>query len=63
MGESEPDTLPIMTEKFSRLSGSQIRKYLAQCGVQAKNVMQPISSLSGGEQSKVKICMLMLTKG
>ncbi len=54
--------LQIMTEKFSRLSGSQIRKYLAQCGVQAKNVMQPISSLSGGEQSKVKICMLMLTK-
>jgi len=54
--------LQIMTEKFSRLSGSQIRKYLAQCGVQAKNVMQPISSLSGGEQSKVKICILMLTK-
>jgi len=54
--------LQIITEKFSRLSGSQIRKHLSQCGVQAKSVMQPISSLSGGEQSKVKICMLMLTK-
>jgi len=52
----------IIAEKFSRLSESQIRKHLAQCGIQAKNVMQPVSSLSGGEQSKVKICMLMLTK-
>ena len=54
--------IQIITEKFSRLSASQIRKHLAQCGIQAKSVMQPISSLSGGEQSKVKICMLMLTK-
>jgi len=54
--------LQIITEKFSRLSASQVRKHLSQCGVQAKSVMQPISSLSGGEQSKVKICMLMLTK-
>jgi len=54
--------LQIITEKFGRLTGSQIRKHLSQCGVQAKSVMQPISSLSGGDQSKVKICMLMLTK-
>ncbi len=54
--------LQIMTDKYQKLSTSQIRKYLSQCGVQAKNVMQPISSLSGGEQAKVKICMLMLTK-
>lgn len=53
--------LQIMSAKFSRLSAGQIRKHLAQCGIQAKSVMQPISSLSGGEQSKVKICILMLT--
>jgi len=54
--------LQILTEKFPRLTANQIRKHLSQCGIQAKSVMQSISSLSGGEQSKVKICMLMLTK-
>ncbi len=52
----------IIAERYSQLSASQIRKHLAQCGIQAKSVIQPISSLSGGEQSRVKLCILMLTK-
>jgi ATPase subunit of ABC transporter with duplicated ATPase domains len=35
---------------------------LAQCAVKGKIAMQPISTLSGGEQVKVKLCILMLTK-
>lgn len=38
-----------------------IRRYLAQCGVKDSHVVQAIGSLSGGEQSKVKLCSLMLT--
>lgn len=52
----------IIADRFSQLPASQIRKHLAQCGIQSKSVMQPISSLSGGEQSRVKLCILMLTK-
>ena len=54
--------IKILSEKFKNLSERQIRKYLAQCGVLAKNALQPISTLSGGEQSKVKLAILMLTK-
>ncbi len=56
------NALKIVSAAFPDLSDRDIRKYLAQCGVKAKNVMQPISTLSGGEQSKVKICMLMMKK-
>ncbi|MDR0340980.1 MAG: ATP-binding cassette domain-containing protein [Mycoplasmataceae bacterium] len=35
---------------------------LALCGVKGKMCTQPISSLSGGEQCKVKLCILMLEK-
>jgi ATPase subunit of ABC transporter with duplicated ATPase domains len=40
----------------------QVRSALAQCGVKGKIAMQPIGTLSGGEQVKVKICLLMLQK-
>ncbi|MEG2781960.1 MAG: ABC-F family ATP-binding cassette domain-containing protein [Oscillospiraceae bacterium] len=50
----------IVSDKYPKLSVSQVRKSLAQCGIKAKNAMQAISTLSGGEQSKVKLCILML---
>lgn len=37
-----------------------IRKNLARCGISGKHAMQPIESLSGGEQAKVKMCLLTL---
>ena len=52
----------IVTEKFLNLSQKQVRQHLSQCGIKAKNAMQPVSTLSGGEQAKVKLCILMLTK-
>lgn len=51
----------IVSDKFPKMLVNQVRKHLAQCGIKAKNAMQPISTLSGGEQSKVKLCILMLT--
>ncbi len=50
--------LEIISEKFPQWPQREVRKSLAQCGVMAKNVLQKISTLSGGEQSKVKLCIL-----
>lgn len=52
----------LISDKFPKYSQSEIRKFLAQCGLKSKHVLRPISSLSGGEQAKVKICILMLTE-
>jgi ATPase subunit of ABC transporter with duplicated ATPase domains len=37
------------------------RKQLAQFAVKGKVAMQPISTLSGGEQVKVRLCILKNT--
>ena len=38
----------------------EVRKALALCGISSKHAMQPVGTLSGGEQAKVKMCMLTL---
>ena len=60
----DPSLTPIqiVADAYPRLTQSQLRRYLAQCGLKAKSMLQPVSSLSGGEQAKVKICLLMLIK-
>lgn len=50
----------IVSDKYPKLSEKQMRRYLAQCGIPAKNASQAIETLSGGEQAKVKLCLLML---
>ena len=59
-----PDQTPlqIVSDQYSKLSEKQIRKHLSHCGLKATHAMQPVSTLSGGEQAKVKICILMLTQ-
>lgn len=49
----------IVSEKFPELSQKEIRKKLALCGILSKHAMQKISTLSGGEQAKVKLCLIM----
>lgn len=44
---------PDMTQK-------QIRQSLARCGLTEEHILQPLCSLSGGEQTKVRLCELML---
>ncbi|MCU6340208.1 ATP-binding cassette domain-containing protein, partial [Enterobacter quasiroggenkampii] len=39
----------------------QIRELLAMTGLTEEHIRQPLSSLSGGEQAKVRLCELMLT--
>ncbi len=37
-----------------------VRRSLARCGISSKHAMQPVGTLSGGEQAKVKMCLLTL---
>ncbi|GMB10500.1 MAG: ATP-binding cassette domain-containing protein [Candidatus Improbicoccus devescovinae] len=53
--------IEIVAQYFPRMATQEIRKQLAQCSIMAKHVSQPIENLSGGEQSKVKICILANT--
>ncbi len=53
--------LDIIREKFPKLSQKEARGCLARCAVREKEVLEPIKTLSGGEQAKVKLCKLMLT--
>lgn len=50
--------LQIMAEAYPTLPSKEARRQLARCGVLADHVMQPITTLSGGEQAKVKMCLL-----
>ncbi|MEG0495594.1 MAG: ABC-F family ATP-binding cassette domain-containing protein [Eubacterium sp.] len=53
--------LEIINTAFPKMSQKQVRRALSQCGVKADHVIQPIETLSGGEQSRVKLCKLTLT--
>ncbi|MDM5153238.1 ABC-F family ATP-binding cassette domain-containing protein [Bacillus sp. DX1.1] len=46
---------PDMTQK-------EIRQSLARCGLKEDHIRQPLCFLSGGEQTKVRLCELMLTE-
>lgn len=53
--------IQIIGEAYPKLTEKQIRRHLAECGVKQDSVRQAISTLSGGEQSKVKLCRLILS--
>lgn len=52
--------IEIVSGSFTKLSGKELRRHLSRCGVNFKHSNQEISSLSGGEQAKVKMCLLTL---
>jgi len=49
--------------QFPKLTEKEVRKVLAQCGLRNEHILKPLSSLSGGELTKVRLCELTLTKG
>lgn len=53
---------PLMELKncYPKMTDREIRGHLSRCGLGSDKVMQKLSTLSGGEQSKVKICKLIL---
>lgn len=53
--------IEIIHNAYPSMAEKEIRKRLAGCGVKADCVREKIASLSGGEQSKVKLCRLLLS--
>lgn len=61
----EDDTMTpiqIISSCYPKLTVKEIRRYLAQFVVKDSHVTQAVRTLSGGEQSKVKLCLLLLNK-
>ncbi|MGC4017818.1 MAG: ABC-F family ATP-binding cassette domain-containing protein [Muricomes sp.] len=54
--------IQIVSDTYPNMVVKDIRKHLAQSGISSKHAMQSIGTLSGGEQAKVKLCLLMLKK-
>lgn len=52
--------LAFLSNQFPKKTVKEIRTYLAKCGLPNKLVNQPVRLLSGGEQTKVKLCELTL---
>ncbi len=52
--------IQIVSDAYPSLVIKDVRKRLAGCGISSKHAMQEIGTLSGGEQAKVKICLLMM---
>ncbi len=48
-------------DSFPKKSQSEIRAALGRCGIKNEHMNQKLKTLSGGEQSKVRLCMLTLT--
>lgn len=53
--------LQIVYQHYPTLTQKEIRRQLALCGIKDTHISQAISTLSGGEQTKVKLCLLLLT--
>lgn len=52
--------LEIVGRYYPKMTQKEIRKYLSECQVTGNNALKKIAYLSGGEQSKVKLCILLL---
>lgn len=51
----------IVNQTFPELGNKEVRKQLARCGISGRLAVQSVATLSGGEQAKVKMCLLTLT--
>jgi len=60
---SDPELSPleIVSNAYTDLKEKEIRKHLSRCGISREHARQPIKTLSGGEQTKVKLCLLTLS--
>lgn len=52
--------LRVMADAFPKLTIHEIYTHLARCAISHTQANQEIATLSGGEQSKVKLCKLMM---
>lgn len=59
--EPEQTPIQIISDAHPDLAIKDVRRNLARCGISREHALQPIRTLSGGEQAKVKMCLLTLT--
>jgi ATPase subunit of ABC transporter with duplicated ATPase domains len=59
VGEETP--LESIWMAYPKLTHKEVRQALAACGMRGEKVLQPSTTLSGGEQAKVRLCHLMLS--
>ncbi|MFP4461503.1 MAG: ABC-F family ATP-binding cassette domain-containing protein [Thermotogota bacterium] len=59
--DPELSPLEIVSNAYTDLKEKEIRKQLSRCGISREHASQPIKTLSGGEQTKVKLCLLTLS--
>lgn len=52
--------LQLLQNIYPKLEPKTIRQRLARAGLNATNILKPLELLSGGEQTKVKLCLLEL---
>jgi ATPase subunit of ABC transporter with duplicated ATPase domains len=58
--KSDITPLDEVRSDFPSLTQKEIRRALALCGLKEEHIFQSMKSLSGGEQSKVRLCKMML---
>lgn len=51
----------ILSDSYPSLKTKEVRELLAKCGISQRQATQEIKTLSGGEQAKVQLCLLMHT--
>ena len=57
----EETPLDILANRFPALSAKELRQALARYGLTREHILQPVSTLSGGEQARIKLCLLCLS--
>ena len=57
-GGTSLSAMSFMNEKYPRMNQKEIRSELAKAGIKAELATKPLGTLSGGEQVKVKLCVL-----
>ncbi|MBP2622866.1 ABC-F family ATP-binding cassette domain-containing protein [Streptococcus oricebi] len=58
-GDKRQTPLQAVWDAFPAMNQAEVRAALARCGLTAKHIESQIQVLSGGEQAKVRLCLLM----
>ena len=61
--DAQKTPLDFILDLYPRMTVKEVRTALAKCGISAEHIDRGIATLSGGEQSKVKLCVLTLSPG
>lgn len=56
----QDSALQYVWSRFTDMEEKHVRKELARCGLKNEHIYQPMNTLSGGEQTKVRLCVLIL---